>query len=140
MFDASNRKFKIGDVVRVRKDLQVGKMYYTEEGKGDKFTSRMRNNLGKEGRIIDIDFVGYKLDIDPIHTYTEEMLEESYDELAKSNYEYNEGVEKVLINSQLDFYRKKIDEALDNRMFEKDKDSFKKLVEEYTRIYRGGNI
>lgn len=124
MYD--NRRFNIGDVVMIRDDLVVGKRYYTGEDKSDIFTSQMRNNLGKEGRIIGVTDVGYKLDIDPIHTYTEEMLEEPRDTLAESDYTFNEDVEKILSESRLDFYNRRINKALDNG----DREEFERLVKE----------
>lgn len=133
--DEHLRKFGLGDIVRVRSDLQIGRKYYTLNKKGDTFTSRMSKNLGKEGRVIEITYLGYKLDIDPMHTYTEEMLEEPSDILAKSNYVHNESVESILEQSELMYYQKQIDEALKNRMFETDLESFQKLVEEYKKIY-----
>lgn len=125
-FDNEYRKFKIGDIIKVRSDLVIGRRYYTGEDKSDIFTSRMRNNRGKEGRIIGFTNVGYILDIDSIHNYTEEMFEESRDYLAELDYIFNEDVEKVLNQSQMDFYSKRIDEALDNN----DEETFKRLIEE----------
>lgn len=134
--DEHLRKFKIGDTVRVRDDLIIGKEYFSE-GKtvGDTFTSRMSKNMGREGRVIEYDYVGYKLNIDPIHTYTDEMLEKPIDFLAESEYTFNEDVEAIVEQSKLDFYQKRIDEALDSRMFETDAEGFKELVEEYRRVF-----
>lgn len=133
------RKFNIGDIVRVRNDLEVGKIYHSYDGQSDVFTSRMRKNSGKEGRVIEISHVGYRLNIDPIHTYTEEMLEHP-NELAKNDYEFNVDVEFIIDNSRLEFYRKKIDEALDNRMFETEPEKFQEIVDEYKRLFDKINL
>lgn len=131
------RRFNVGDIVRVRNDLEVGKIYHSYNGQSDIFTSRMRKNCGKEGKVIEVGHVGYKLDIDPIHTYTEEMLEYP-NELAKRDYELD--VELVMDNSRLEFYRKKIDEALDNRMFETEPEKFQEMVDEYKRLFDKINL
>jgi len=127
------RRFNVGDIVRVRNDLEVGKIYHSYDGQSDVFTSLMRKNRGKEGKVIEVGHVGYRLDIDPIHTYTEEMLEHP-NELAKKDYEFNVDVELVIDNSRLEFCRKKIDEGLDNRMFETEPEKFQEIVDEYKRL------
>lgn len=129
------RKYKVGDTVKIRKDLQVGKLYYSDsvEGKGDTFTNRMRKNIGKEAEVIEVTYLGYRLDLDPIHTYTADMLEISYDEIAKSEYMLNRDVEMLLSNTKLAHYRKLIDEALDNHEFETNPENIKELVEAYKK-------
>lgn len=124
------RKFKIGDRVIIRDDLIVGKLYYSDNGENDIFTYRMKNNMGKEGRIIEVNHVGYRLDIDPIHTYTDEMLK-----LSNNTYvdDYT-NIDALLDNSRLNYYREKIDEALDSRLFKTDPEEFRRLVEEYKRL------
>lgn len=131
------RRFNVGDIVKVRNNLEIGKIYHSYNGQSDIFTSRMGKNRGKEGRVIEISHVGYRLDIDPIHIYTEEMLEHP-NELAKKDYEFN--VELVIDNSRLEFYRKKIDEALDNRMFETEPKKFQEIVDEYKRLFDKINL
>ncbi len=61
--------FNIGDYVVVRDDLIVGREY-----SGDLFSPRMKKFAGKKGRIISFTKFGYKIDIDPIHVYTKEMI------------------------------------------------------------------
>lgn len=125
------RKFKIGDRVIIRDDLIVGKLYYSDNGESDTFTYRMKNNMGKEGRIIEVNHVGYRLDIDPIHTYTDEMLKFS-NNLYVDDYT---DIDLLLDNSRLNYYREKIDEALDSRLFETDPEKLRRLVEEYKRLF-----
>lgn len=133
------RRFNVGDIVRVRNDLEVGKIYHSYDGQSDVFTSRMRKNSGKEGKVIEVNHVGYRLNIDPIHTYTEEMLEHP-NELAERDYKFDVDIEFVIDNSILEFYRKKIDEALDNRMFETEPEKFQEIVDEYKRLFDKINL
>lgn len=144
------RRFNVGDIVKVRNNLEIGKIYHSYNGQSDIFTSRMGKNRGKEGRVIEVSNVGYRLDIDPIHTYTEEMLEHPNEvaerdyefnvDLAKKDYEFNVDVEFIIDNSRLEFYRKKIDEALDNRMFETEPKKFQEIVDEYKRLFDKINL
>jgi len=133
------RRFNIGDIVRVKNDLEIGKIYYSYDGQSDVFTSRMKKNSGKEGKVIEVNHVGYRLNIDPIHTYTEEMLEHP-NELAERDYKFDVDIEFVIDNSRLEFYRKKIDEALDNRMFETEPEKFQEIVDEYKRLFDKINL
>lgn len=133
------RRFNIGDIVRVKNNLEIGKIYYSYDGQSDIFTSQMKKNRGKEGKVIEVNNVGYRLNIDPIHTYTEEMLEHP-NELAERDYKFDVDIEFVIDNSRLEFYRKKIDEALDNRMFETEPEKFQEIVDEYKRLFDKINL
>ena len=62
-------KFKVGDKVRVRKDLLVAKRYG-----GRLFESDMQDSPGQICRVSEINGVLYKLDNH--YRYSEEMLEE----------------------------------------------------------------
>ena len=63
-------KFKVGDKVRVREDLIIGKWY----GK-DTFSIGMKDTLGGVYEVKKIFGFGYKLDCSDIYVYTDEMLE-----------------------------------------------------------------
>lgn len=63
-------KFKVGDKVRVRKDLIIGKWY----GK-DTFSIGMKDTLGGVYEVKKIFDFGYKLDCSGTYIYTDEMLE-----------------------------------------------------------------
>lgn len=122
-------KFKIGDVVRIKKDLFVGVVYYNEGSNiGDKFSTRMRNNIGKEGVIIDIENGAYVLDIDRIHRYYDGMLENV---IENEQYTFNIEVEELLSHMQRQYYSKLIDKALDEKMHETNPEEFQKLVDTY---------
>ena len=122
-------KFKIGDKVVIRNDLEIGKKYYMTDGRSDVFTQIMVPVLGKEATIIGYTKIGYRLDIDPFHNYTDEMLIEP--EYAG---EFEEDAEIILRKSMLDFYRNKIDEALDSNMYGENPEDFNRLVEEYKQL------
>lgn len=123
------RRYNIGDKVIIRDDLEVGKLYYTINGRSDVFTKNMVPFMGKEATVIGYNKVGYRLDIDPLHNYTDEMLMEP--EYAG---EFEEEADAILSNSMLDYYRNKIDEALDSNMYQENPEDFNKLVEEYKQI------
>jgi len=125
-------KFNVGDEVMVKNDLVVGETYYSPNGKSDVFTFKMEKFAGEIATVIEVNEVGYRLDIDPIHTYTEEMLEPVYTHENDFNKDY---ATMVFLNSRLEFLRRKIDKALDNKMFEKNPKEFKKLVDEYKYLY-----
>ena len=123
--------FCIGDNVKIKEDLKTGKTYLNKNGNGDIFNSFMRAFRGKEATIIDITRNGYILDIDTFHTYTDEMLELSYDELANSEYVYNPEVEALLEHVMKNHYKGLIDDALDSKLFNTEPEAFKNLVDEY---------
>lgn len=72
-------KFKVGDKVRIKKDLKMGISYYNEDKKGkDTLVHDMLHNLGKETIIKEIlQHNRYGLEIDKsAWGWVEEMLEE----------------------------------------------------------------
>lgn len=128
-------KFKIGEEVQVRADLKVGKRYVNKNSPiGDIFSERMRKNLGKKGKIINIVEGKYVLDIDKIHAYTDGMLEYPCDKLAKEKYGFNLEVENLISHVNKQFHYNLIDKALDERLHETNPEAFKKIVENYNRI------
>jgi len=132
-------RFRIGDIVKIRHDVEVGVIYYSEDGQfGDKFSSSMSKNIGKEAKVVGFRNGGYVLQfdkhIDQIFTYYYGMLELAKDELAEEQYKFNPDVEALLLHLERERYKKLIDEALDNRLFETNPDEFKKLVDAYNNI------
>lgn len=124
-------KYKKGDVVQVRNDLIIGNQYFHENSKiYDVFSSRMRNNLGKEAKIVGILEGKYLLDIDSIHTFTDGMLQEPVDKLAKTPYEFNFDVERIV-----EHMLKLMPEQLINNAIDKgDRELFKTLSEKYYNV------
>lgn len=127
------RKFKIGDSVMIKKDLITGVKYYNEDGTGDIFTSRMRKYRGEEAVIIEVNSMGYKLDIDDFHTYTESMLEDPYDELVRSEYSFNPNVERVIGDSLKHYYEDLMNKALEDKLFESDPKKFEEIIKAYNK-------
>lgn len=70
-------KFKIGDKVRVREDLNFEERYPREDGIGLRCCKNMMKYRGKIATVVSVDIDGdYKLDIDyEKHYWTDAMLE-----------------------------------------------------------------
>lgn len=89
--------FKVGDKIRVREDLEVGKVYG-----GVNFISLMREFLGKEATITDVSYGGnFLLDIDEDRFFwSTEMFESKTDSgsevlrLPKAVIEYEDILDK----------------------------------------------
>jgi hypothetical protein len=130
-------KFKIGDKVRLKKDIEPGEMYYHEGTSiGDKLTFKMFEIMdGQEATIVDIR-EGYVLDKDRIHTYYDEMIEHAKDDLAEEPYKFNLDVELLIKSQEADYYKKQIDKALDEKLHETDPQEFQKLVNLYKAAIR----
>ncbi|MDX8044621.1 hypothetical protein SH601_01360 [Gracilibacillus sp. S3-1-1] len=123
------RRFSIGDTVRIKIDLQAGETYYDSVTNGkDVFTLRMSTNCGEICQIAAFTTVGYQLDIDVLHTYTDTMLEP-----VDRPGIYQKDVETIVAKTKIAFYRKKVDEALEQKLYEKDPLVLQKLVDEYRK-------
>ena len=69
-------KFKVGDKVRVRKDISRGITYHMENSAGrDSVTDEMFYKSGKVVTIKSVDFTGYRIKEDPWH-WVDEMFED----------------------------------------------------------------
>jgi uncharacterized protein YbgA (DUF1722 family) len=123
------RRFKIGDVVTLKKDAEVGNWYYNETDEYcDRLTSTMRNNLkGKELAIVELHEQGYILS-GGSEIYFAEMLDLVTDSLASKPYTFNREVEKLTRFLELKHILKYVDDALDKG----DEEEFKRL----TKMYR----
>lgn len=92
-------KFEVGDAVQVKRDLLIGKIYHNEENTNQKeiFSESMKGYRGKEGKVTEIRNGLYKLDIAlNWHSFTDTMLQEPVDYLAKEPYGYNREIEELL--------------------------------------------
>lgn len=128
-------KRKVGDKVVVKKSCRAGAEYYNESGTHyDVFSRNMKQYAGREAVIVEV--VGdifYKINIDILHNYTEEMLE-SYvhplnevETLAQQPYILNDEVEKIVNDALKLSPQQLIDDALDRG----DKEAFKRLTNLY---------
>lgn len=108
-------KFKIGERVKVRKDLEIGKDYHMLNNPDtcDEVTEDMIKHLGKEATVMDIKYGKYYLDIDPFHNYTDEMLKKFVDVKSSSEYKSNDEVENLVEHMLEMSVKQQIDYALD---------------------------
>lgn len=124
-------KFKIGDKVRVKEDLLVGKLYKHEDSSvNDIFSLSMRDNMGKEAKIIGIERGKYMLDIDILHCYVDDMLEcasEKDNKLTREPYVGNLDVEKLVKHMLKLAPQQLINDSLDKG----DKERFHELTNKY---------
>lgn len=128
-------KRKVGDKVTVKKDLKAGAEYYNKGGTYyDIFSRNMMEYRGREARIVEVvSDVYYKLNIDVIHNYTDEMLEDyvhpfdKNETLAQQPYILNDEVEKIVSDALKSSPQQLIDDALDRG----DKEAFKRLTNLY---------
>jgi hypothetical protein len=119
-------RLRIGDNVKVRSQLVVGERYFMQDRVTfDKFSKLMSKNSGAEAMVIGFERGMYVLDIDPIHTYTDDMLIKINDPFARKSYTENEEVEDFL-NHMLTLTTKQL---IDNALDKGDKETFKKLTE-----------
>jgi len=92
-------KFKVGDTVQVKKDLLIGKIYHNEDDPSAReiFSDSMKYYRGQEGVITAIKNGLYKLDIAfAWHSFTDTMIQEPIDYLAKEPYGHNREIEELL--------------------------------------------
>ncbi len=121
-------RYKVGDKVQVRRNLSTGKLYYSEDKSyHEPFTRSMKKYAGMEAEIIEVSSRSYKLDIDPIHSYTDEMLQLPVDELAVAPYELNEEVEALLHHVMKQLPEQMINDAIDKG----DKERFIELSKKF---------
>lgn len=126
-----NLRFKVGDRVKIKRRLHADQEYYMENGYGEYFSRGMEANKGKEATIISADKYGYKLDIDKMYNYTDEMLIKLRDNIAKSDTiseKYKDEVESLVEHMLKLFPQQQIDYALDTG----NKELFDKLTRQYT--------
>ena len=68
-------KYKVGEIIEIRADLQVGMVYWDEYKEVNNiFTQRMAQYAGRRTKIVSHRHGQYILEIDKFHTYTDEML------------------------------------------------------------------
>lgn len=79
-------KFKVGDKVKIRKDLLPGEVYYSKNV-SVKFTKEMYKYKGKIGKVIFASKLGFFLDIDhKENIWSHDMLEQGILEKAEKRY------------------------------------------------------
>jgi hypothetical protein len=126
-------KLKVGDRVKVREDLKVGKWYSDESGmNSNAFTLQMKQNRGRFAEVVGVAYGQYVLSIDKVHLYTYSMLDdlsvEDNPEFVKSEYVFNEQVERLVAKLMKNQALRAMDKALDERLFEKDPVKFNEIT------------
>lgn len=119
-------KFKVGERVKIRKDLVVAEKYYMADGETyDTFSKRMIPTRGEEATVMDIEEGKYKLDVDELHYYTDDMLIKFVDDKARKPYDDKKDVED-LINHMLNMSKSQI---IDSTLDKGDEISFREITQ-----------
>jgi len=128
-------RLSVGQNVRIKSSLKEKIPYYHGTGKIEYYYEKtMGEFLGKEATIVEVTEGGYKLDIDDLNNYTDEMLVFLADTISKSQFinpAYLGQVNVTAIKSQIAHVEKQLDSALDN----KDKENFIALSEVLHELY-----
>lgn len=69
-------KYKIGDTVWLRQDLEAGKTYYGEDGSHNSFVSSMKSMQGIPLTIAYLDEDGYHAGENSVWGFTDEMIDD----------------------------------------------------------------
>jgi transcriptional antiterminator Rof (Rho-off) len=124
-------KFKKGERVKVKQDLHFGIKYYMQDGFNyETLSDTVRNNMGKEATIMEVHERGYKLDIDSINWYTDDMIKKFVDVKAREDKiaeKDAEAVENILNHVLKLLPEQQINHALDT--------GNKELFDELTKRY-----
>ena len=126
-------QFKLGDIVRVKKDLQIGRVY------GDESDSRIYNTLtntmavfrGQKARVEGVFHGKYLLSIDKQHLYVDSMLTLEESESDRQDYQYNPVVEEIVDDLTFEQVKKALDDGLSSRLFNTDNEAFMKILAAY---------
>ena len=117
--------YKKGDMIKIRDDLLVDHIYYGANKTSQMFTRRMEKYMGKKAEITRVLNMGYKISIDPIHIYTDEMIED----LSINNpYTFNPTIEELLQTIKKQYFYGAMDRALDQKSYETDPEKFKSIL------------
>lgn len=69
-------KYKVGDTVWLREDLEAGKTYYSEDGSHNSFVSLMKSMQGIPLTIAYLDENGYHAGENSVWGFTDEMIDD----------------------------------------------------------------
>ena len=112
-------KFKVGDKVRLKKGLEVGKVYGNLS-----LSNGMKEVIEADGGVHEVkkvreatrlSFTAYRLDADVPYYYAEEMLElaeEKEDKTEKTKKEFNDFLEVLILMTQLNRIVNRLDEIM----------------------------
>ncbi|WP_227939052.1 hypothetical protein [Alkalihalobacillus deserti] len=125
-------KYNVGQTVHVKDNLVIGQRYYNYgSDSSDIFTSRMEQYLGKKAVVVQVDPIDnkYKLNIDRIHSYTDEMLTDLTTVTRDVELgEIREEVDSIIQKSLSVFYTQQVEEALKNGLWKNNLTEFQELL------------
>ncbi|AZU99007.1 hypothetical protein pW2_236 [Bacillus phage pW2] len=134
-----NTHFELGQMVFVKTDMIRGNQYANRGRTGSTYlTAHHEQHSGKVGVIVQHKKSGYVLMVDGKTDekviFFDEMLEEYIDTLAKSDLSHE--AKRTVNQIELHNATRSLDNALEKRMFETDKEVFNEVVDAYNKLSR----
>lgn len=131
--------FELGQMVFVRNDMIGGNQYANRGRTGSTYLTAGHKELaGKVGVVVKNKKSGYVLMVDGKTNekviFFDEMLEEYIDVLAKGGLSHE--AERTVNQIELHNATRSLDKALEQRMFETDKEVFNEVVDAYNKLSR----
>lgn len=131
--------FELGQMVFVRNDMIGGNQYANRGRTGSTYlTAGHKEFAGKVGVVVKHKKSGYVLMVDGKTNekviFFDEMLEEYIDVLAKGGLSHE--AERTVNQIELHNATRSLDKALEQRMFETDKEVFNEVVDAYNKLSR----
>lgn len=122
--------FKVGDSVRLKDNLIVGKRYFMEKGfNSEAFSEGMEKFKGKKAVITRCAEQGYRIDLQSVYWFTDEMLD-NFDEFEETQKRQDSELADSLINHMLNL----IPEQLINHALETgNKERFEELTKDWEK-------
>ncbi|GIN25495.1 IDEAL domain-containing protein [Bacillus sp. FSL W8-0445] len=109
-------KFKVGDQIRIKKELILGEAYSMQNSDITSIlTKEMSKHLGERATIMAVSEKGYTLDISPRCYFVDEMLKRVIDLKAKSLYTPIREVEEFHEHMLRLVKKQQIDQVLDTK-------------------------
>ncbi|UUV47099.1 hypothetical protein [Bacillus phage vB_BanS-Thrax5] len=134
-----NTHFELGQMVFVKVGMTRGNQYANRGRTGSTYlTASHEQHSGKVGVIIKHKKSGYVVmfngKVEDKVVFFDEMLEEYIDTLAKGDlsHEANRTVHQIELHNAT----RSLDNALEKRMFETDKEVFNEVVDAYNKLSR----
>lgn len=134
-----NTNFELGQMVFVKDDMIGGYQYGNKGRTGSTYlTAGHKEYAGKVGVVVKHKKSGYVLMVNGKTNekviFFDEMLEEYIDLLAKGSI--SQEAERTVNQIELHNATRSLDKALEERMFETDKEVFNEVVDAYNKLSR----
>lgn len=136
-----NTNFELGQMVFVKTDMMRGNQYANRGRTGSTYlTAGHEEFSGKVGVIVKHKKSGYVLMVagktnDKV-IFFDEMLEEYVDTLAFKGSNLSHEAQRTVNEIELHNATRSLDNALEKRMFETDKEVFNEVVDAYNKLSR----